>query len=371
MHWGSFGRSKDKRKMDLKTEGKSQNSKVKGRRGRFLLWGSAAVLLLLIFSYSLSLTPLRKLFMGSRRNAPEYVFSYAENQTSDYPTTQGARRFAELVKERSKGRIEIRVHPNAELGSENSVVEQLRFGGVDFARVSLSAVNPLSEKSTVLQMPYLYRDSEHMWKVLSGEIGREIMDSFRGSGIEPLSWYDAGVRNFYTVEKPIEKLEDMANLRIRVQESALMQDMVRALGALPIPLAYEDVYSALQTGEADGAENNWSSYETMQHDEVAKFFTLDEHMRVPEMQIISQVTWDRLSPEDREIIRDCAVESAVFEQRLWQSRTEEAEKRARAEGTVVIVLSAKEKARFRNAMAPLYEKYCGNYMDLIRKIEES
>ncbi len=303
--------------------------------------------------------------------SPEYVFTYAENQTSDYPTTQGGKYFAKLVKERTKGRIEIQVHANADLGSEVSTVEQIQFGGIDFARVSLSTVNPLSEKSLVLQMPYLYRDSAHMWKVLDGEIGREIMDSFDGSGVVPLSWYDAGVRNFYTVSQPIEKLEDMQGLRIRVQESVLMQDMISALGAVPLPLPYENVYSALQTGEADGAENNWSSYETMQHDEVAKYFTLDEHMRVPEMQIVSQVTWDKLSEEDQKILRECAVESAKYEQSLWQTRSDEAEKKVRENGTVVINLSQEEKAKFRNAMAPLYEKYCGKYMDLIQEIEET
>ena len=307
--------------------------------------------------------------LGRHASVPAYVFTYAENQTSDYPTTQGAKRFAELVRERTGGRIEIRVHPNAELGSEVSSVEQLRFGGIDFARVSLSTANVLSPKSIVLQMPYLYRDSAHMWSVLNGEIGQEIMASFDGSGVVPLSWYDAGVRNFYTVSRPIERPEDVSGLKIRVQENDLMQDMVRELGGIPVPLPYEDVYSALQTGSADGAENNWSSYEAMRHNEVAKYYTLDEHMRVPEMQIISQVTWDKLSDGDRRILRECAEESARYEQSLWQSRSDSAEEKVRGEGTVVIVPSPEEKLRFRQAMEPLYEKYCGPYMELIRKIE--
>lgn len=331
------------------------------KRRLTLIFLTAAAAVFLYFGYSL--------IRGADRVIPEFVFSYAENQTSDYPTTQGGKRFAELVRERSNGRIEIRVHPNAELGSEVSTVEQIRYGGIDFARVSLSTVNSLSEKSLVLQMPYLYKDSEHMWSVLNGELGKEIMDSFQGSGIKPLSWYDAGVRNFYTVDKPIERLEDMEGMRIRVQENALMQDMVLALGAVPVPLPYENVYSALQTGEAEGAENNWSSYETMRHNEVAGYYTLDEHMRVPELQIVSQATWDKLSTEDRELIVQCARESAELQKSLWQSRSDTAEERVRAEGTVTIVLSPEEKLRFRRAMEPLYEKYCGENMELIKKIE--
>jgi tripartite ATP-independent transporter DctP family solute receptor len=306
---------------------------------------------------------------GARKNnIPQYVFTYADNQTSDYPTTMGAMRFADLVKEKSGGRIIIEVHANAELGDEKSTTEQLSFGGIDMERVSLSTVADYSGMSQLLQMPYIYTGSEHMWKVLNSEIGRKVMDSFTGSGIVPLSWYDAGARNFYTTDKPIHGVADMKGMKIRVQQSAVMQDMVSVLGATPIPSTYEEVYSQLQKGDIDGAENNVSSYETMKHYEIAKYFTIDEHMRVPEMQAISQSTWDKLSEEDQTIIREAAEESAVYERTLWNEREKTAEQKVKDAGTEFIELTPEAKDEFRNTMLPLYAKYCGEYADLLEQI---
>lgn len=215
----------------------------------------------------------------------EFVLTYAENQAEDYPTTQGAYKFAELVYERTGGKIEIQVNAGGVLGDEKTVIEQLQFGGVDFARVSLSPLAEFVPKLNVLQMPYLYTSREHMWKVLEGSIGDDFMNSFGGSHLVALSWYDAGARNFYSAAKPIESLEDMKGLNIRVQESELMMDTIEALGATPVPTAFGEVYSGLQTGKIDGAENNWPSYESTRHYEVAKYYTLDEHTRVPELQL--------------------------------------------------------------------------------------
>jgi tripartite ATP-independent transporter DctP family solute receptor len=300
--------------------------------------------------------------------APEYVFTYAENQTEDYPTTQGAYRFAQLVNERTQGRIQIRVYADAKLGDEYSILEQLRFGGIDFARCSLSMMSPFSDISNVLMLPYLYRDANHMWSVLEGEIGKKVADTFVDAGLVPLSWYDAGVRSFYFTV-PVRSLEDMRGLVVRVQPAEMMEDMVRCLGATALPEEYQNVYSAIQKGDADGAENNWSSYDAMRHDEVAPYYVLDEHMRVPEIQIASSVTWGQLSEEDQAVIRECAALSAIYERELWNEREEEARLRAMAHGCVEIILSEEEKQRFRDAMEPLYEKYCSDYMDIVGQIK--
>ena len=299
---------------------------------------------------------------------PEFVFTYAENQTGDYPTTAGARYFADRVKEESGGRIEILVYANAELGDENAAVEQVRFGGIDFARASLSSLNACSPKAIVLQMPYLYKDAEHMWRVLDGEIGAEIMASFEGSGVVGLSWYDAAARSFYSSKQPIRDITDLQGMKIRVQDADYMEDMVRCLGAEPVPIVYSGVYSALETGAVDAAENNFPSYETMGHHLVAPYYTLDEHMRIPEMQIVSQVTWDRLSEEDRAMIRRCAEESARYERELWEKRNREARDKVVREGAAVIVLDEEQKEAFRRATESLYEKYCGTQTELVEKI---
>ena len=146
--------------------------------------------------------------------------------------------------------------------------------------------------------------------------------------------------------------------------------MVELLGASALPVAYENVYSAIQQGEADGAENNWSSYDAMHHDKVAPYYLLDEHMRVPEMQMVSGATWNTLPKEDREIIRECAAQSAEYERMLWTAREEEARQRVLSQGCSEITLSEEEKKKFRDAMEPLYVKYCGKYMDTVEQIRE-
>lgn len=299
---------------------------------------------------------------------PEFVFSYAENQPEDYPTTLGAKYFAELVETRTEGRIRIVVQAEGKMGTEAEVIRQIRYGGIDFSRVSLSQLAEYLPELNVLQMPYLYEDSVHMWKVLDGEFGGEFLGDVSNAGLIGLSWYDAGARNFYNSKHAIACLEDIEGMKIRVQESELMVDMVEALGATAVPLDYSETYSALERGIVDGAENNWPSYESMNHNEVAKYYTVDEHTRVPEMQICSEHTWEKLSAEDQTIIIECAKESALYERGLWSEREEESRGIATEQGTEVVELSVKERKRFQTAMTSVYEKYCGEYMDIIDEI---
>lgn len=305
-----------------------------------------------------------------QKSVPDYVLSYADNQTGNYPTVQAARRFAEQVNKETDGRIEIRVYPNAELGDEVSTVQQLTFGGIDFCRCSLSNLSDYSEETLVLQLPYLYENQEHMWRVLDGDIGAQVKQSFGGSGLVALSWFDAGVRNFYTTDREIRSLEDMQGLKIRVQQAELAEDMVEALGAEAVPIVYEAVKDALQTGEIDGAENNWASYEAMHHDEIARYYTVDEHMRVPELMLVSSATWEQLSAEDQATIQRCADAAGLYERELWTARETSAREKCLREGTVEIVLPEREKKRFRDAVSPLYKKYCGDYAELVEKINE-
>lgn len=299
------------------------------------------------------------------------VLRYAENQPQDYPTTQGAYKFAEIVKEKTNGRIQIEIYHGAQLGDEKSVIEQLGFGGIDFTRVSISPLSEFVPSINTLQLPYLYRDGEHMWKVLEGDIGNEFLASVDAAGMLGLSWYDGGARSFYNSKKEVKTLEDMKGLNIRVQESALMMDMVSALGANPTPMAYGEVYSGLQTGTIDGAENNWPSFESTSHYEVAKYFVLDEHTRVPEMQLISKKTAEKLTPEDMAIIKEAAVESALVERTLWAEREKASEEKVRAGGAVITELTPEEKQKFQDACKPLYEKFAADNMDMVTAILET
>ncbi len=299
---------------------------------------------------------------------PEYVFTYAENQAYDYPTAQGARRFAELVKERTNGRIVINVYNDSELGDEPSVIEQLKFGGIDFARVSIMSLADQVEILNVLQLPYLYTNSDHMWRVLDGEIGDELLAELQGTGMVGLSWYDAGARNFYNQVRPIAAPEDLAGLRIRVAQSQMMYDMVYALGAAPVTIGFDEVYSALETGTIDGAENNCPSYASKKHWEVAPYITLDAHNRIPELQLCAQSTWECLNEEDRQILQDCARESALYERTLWAEAETDARAWLKANGCLVTELTNQELTSFREAVQPLYNTYAADYEKLLVRI---
>ena len=202
---------------------------------------------------------------------PELILRYAENQHEDYPTTQAALAFADLVAERTEGRVKVVVYSGGELGAEQSVIEQMQYGGIDFARVSLSQLAEYQPALSVLQLPFLYTDAPQMWRVLDGEIGDEFLSGLGAMDLVGLSWFDAGVRSFYTREK-VETLADLAGLTLRVQESDMMSEMILDLGAKPAQVVYSRVYAALHNAEIDGAENNWPSYEAMGHYEVAPYF---------------------------------------------------------------------------------------------------
>ncbi len=303
--------------------------------------------------------------------AKSYTLRYAENQPEDYPTTKAAYKFAEIVKEKSNGRINIEVYAGAQLGDEKSVIEQIQLGTIDFTRVSISPLCEFNKSLNVLQMPYLYKDAAQMWRVLDGDIGATFLKNMEANNMYGLSWFDGGSRNFYNSVRPVTKLEDMKGLKIRVQESSLMMGMVKALGAEPTPMAYGEVYSALQNKTIDGAENNWPSYESTSHYEVAKYFVMDEHTRVPEMQLISKATMEKLSAEDQQIIRDAAKESAKVERELWSQREKDSEKKVREGGSEITKLADGELAKFQAAMEPLYTEFTADYKDIVEAIRKA
>jgi len=294
------------------------------------------------------------------------VLRLAENHGADYPTTQGDYEFARLVEERTDGRIKIEVYPGAQLGDERAVIEQVQFGAIDFSRVSISPLSAFSGDLNALQMPYLYRDADHMWKVLRGSIGDEFLSSLEPAGFVGLSWYDSGARSFYNSQREINTVEDLKGLKIRVQESALMVGLVEALGAVATPMPFGEVYSALQTGVIDGAENNWPSYYSTSHYEVAGYFTLDEHTRVPEITIASKISMDKLSAEDQAIIKQAAKDSMDFQIKAWADYEKEAEKVIRDNGNTITYLS--NNAEFQAAMQPLYDALSDDLKKVVEKV---
>lgn len=291
---------------------------------------------------------------------PELILRYAENQPEGYPTTEAAYAFAELVAERTDGRVNVRVYSNGVLGSETSIVEQMEYGGIDFSRISIMSLGEFVPEVFVLQLPFLYKDDDHMWRVLDGAIGEVFLDSIKDRiGLTGLAWFDAGVRHFYT-NRPVKGLEDLQGLRIRVAESGLMEDLIRQLGAVPVRLSYDDVYSALAKGEIDGAENNWPSYDYSGHFEVAKYMLVDGHTRIPELLLASAEAMEKLTaldPRYPALVRDCAREAALLERDLWKQAETESEAEMREAGVTVTTLTDEEWQRFRDTVEPIYQEY--------------
>ncbi len=305
---------------------------------------------------------------GEEAGDEPIVLRLAETHVQDYPTTQGNYYFAELVEERTNGRITIEVYHSSQLGEERDVIEQVQFGAIDFTRVSISPLAAFSPSLDALQMPYLYRDADHMWNVLKGEIGDEFLASLEPADFVGLAWYDSGARSFYNSVREIKTVADMEGLKFRVQQSDLMVGLVEALGAVATPMPFGEVYSGLQTGVIDGAENNWPSYYSTSHYEVAQYYTLDRHTRVPEILIGSKIVMDRLSEEDQEIIRQAAKDSIDYQIEQWANFVEVSEEEIRAAGNVITELTPEAYAEFQAAMQPLYDRLSPELQEVVARI---
>ncbi len=228
-------------------------------------------------------------------------FRAADSQNEDYPTVQALRYMGRMVTERSGGRHQIRVFHSRQLGEEKETIEQTRAGAIDLNRTNGALIGNFVPAMNVLALPFLFRSIEHLQKVLDGPIGNEILNSFEPYGFVGLAFYDSGARSIYNSVRPVRSIADIRGLRLRVQQSELMSDTIKALGAEPIELPYGQVLTALSTALIDGAENNWPSFVTSGHYKYAGYYTLTEHAMSPEVLVMSQKAWESLSAEDRTI----------------------------------------------------------------------
>ncbi|TNC47412.1 TRAP transporter substrate-binding protein [Rubellimicrobium rubrum] len=300
--------------------------------------------------------------------AQEITLRSSDTHPDGYPTVEAVKHVGELVKERTDGRITIEVFHSAQLGEEKDTIEQTQFGVIDMNRVSLGPFNNLIPETAVVSLPYIFRDAEHMHRVMDGPIGDEILAAFEPHGLIGLAFYDSGARSFYNSEKPIESVEDLEGMKFRVMQSDVFVDMVDALGGDATPMPYGEVYSAIETGVIDGAENNPPSYQTSGHAEVAGYYSLDEHLIVPEVLVMSKTRWDQLSPEDQEVIRQAAQDSVSVQRELWAEAEKAALEEVIANGAQVNEI---DKQPFIDAMAPVYEKYANTpeLQDLVERIQ--
>ena len=281
-------------------------------------------------------------------------FRAADTQSEDYPTVEALRYMGRLIAERSGDRHQIRVFHSRQLGEEKETIEQTRVGAIDLNRTNVALIGAFVPAMNVLAMPFLFRSIEHMQKVLDGPIGTAILDSFEPYGFVGLTFYDSGARSIYNSVRPIRSIADMKGLRLRVQQSELMSDMIKALGANPIELPYGQVRTGLATKLIDGAENNWPSYVTTDHYKYAGYYTLTEHTMSPEVLVMSQKAWDSLSSEDRKIFREAAIESSHFMRERWKALEERSRRQAESAG--VTIITDFDRKPFEAAMDGTYAK---------------
>jgi tripartite ATP-independent transporter DctP family solute receptor len=281
-------------------------------------------------------------------------FRAADNQVEDYPTVQALQYMARLITERTNGRHSMRVFHSRQLGEERDTIEATKVGAIDINRTNIVPLGAFAPSVNVLAMPFLFRSVEHLHKVLDSDVGQEILASLQAQGFVGLTYYDSGARSIYNNVRPIRSLADLRGLKIRVQQSELMVEMIKALGAEPIELSYGQVLTGLTTKLIDGAENNWPSYVTTGHFRHAGYYSLTEHLMAPEVLIMSLKAWDSLNEEDRRIFRDAARESNLFMRARWKSLEEQSQRQAEAAG--IMVVSGIDRKPFEAAMAGLYAK---------------
>ena len=302
-------------------------------------------------------------------SACEVTLRSSDTHPDGYPTVAAVQYMGEELAKATDNKLCIEVFHSAQLGEEKDTIEQTQFGVIDLNRVSLGPFNNIIEETKIPSLPYIFRSVEHMHKVMDGPIGEEILAAFEAHDLIGLAFYDGGSRSFYNSQKPITSMEDLSGLKFRVMQSDLFVDMVDALGANATPVPYGEVYSSIQTGVIDGAENNWPSFESSGHYEVAGYYTLDQHLIVPEVLVMSKATWDKLSAEEQQAVREAARASVPVMRDLWAEREKASEAKVREAG--VEIITDIDKTPFIEAMVPGYEKYVttDKLKDLVARIQ--
>jgi tripartite ATP-independent transporter DctP family solute receptor len=297
------------------------------------------------------------------------VLKSADTHSDGYPTVEAVKHMGKLLSEWTNGRLTIKVYPGRQLGEEKDTIEQVTAGAIDLNRVNLAPLNSIVPETAIPALPYIFRSIEHMYKVMDGEIGQEILDAFEAHGMIGLCYYDSGARSFYNSKRPIKSPADMKGMKIRVQNSDLFVATMEALGANATPMEFGQVYEALKTGVIDGAENNWPSYESTRHFEVAKHYSLDQHSMSPEVLVMSKKSWNKLSKKDQDLVRKAAWMSVPVMRELWNARVKKSKAMVMNAGNKVIPNVNKQP--FIDAMGPVYEKFASTpaLKKLVKRIQ--
>lgn len=324
---------------------------------------SRSFTLLVILSVSLFM-----IFGCSGGNSKVVRLKIAHGLNVDHPVHKAMEFMARRAFEKSNGTLVIDIYPSEQLGNEKECIEQLQLGILSMTKVSSSPLESFVPNIKVYALPYLFRDAEHKWKIFTGPIGKELLVAGSPKGLRGLCYYDAGARSFYTKSKPILHPDDLKGLKIRVQQSPMAIKMVDALGGSATPIPWGELYTALQQGVVDGAENNAPSLYTSRHYEVAKYYSLDEHTMVPDVLLISTLQWNELSETHKRILQEAADESVPYQRKLWAEFVKKAMDDMTSKGLQVF---KPDKGPFMERAQKMYKEFQGTEIgDLAKRIQE-
>lgn len=306
-------------------------------------------------------------FVSCTGSQKSKVLKLAHGLDPSHSVHLGIVNMGDILKEKSDGKLTIEIYPSQQLGSERQCVELLQIGSLAMTKVSAAIMEGFDPRYKVLSLPYIFKNKEHSYRVLDGEIGSELLASGSEFWLRGLTFYDAGCRSFYTKDRPIMKPEDLAGLKIRVMKSPTAVNMIRAMGGSPTPISWGELYTALQGGVVDGAENNPPSFYLSHHYEVCKYYCINEHTSVPDVLLISTIIWNQLSEEEQGWLLEAARESAVYQRILW-AESEKESLEAVAKAGVEVIYPPKEP--FIEAVSSLYDEYevMPEISDLINRI---
>src|ERR1700730_9294950 len=319
---------------------------------------------------TLALALLASIILAAEAHAQQkLVLKASDVHPAGYPTVVAVEHLGRKLEKATNGRLSVQMYASMQLGGEKETIEQTQLGAIQIVRCSVGTLGPVVDDINVFNLPFLFRDVAHMNKVVDGAIGQELLDkvtSHPSANLVGLCWMDVGARSFYTVKKPVKSINDLKGLKIRVIGNPIFVDMANAIGANGVAMGYDQVFSALQTGVIDGAENNPPSFVFDNHYQAAKFYTLTEHLIVPEILVFSRKTWDTLSKDDQGLLRKLGREAQADERVLWAAYEKQAMDKARASG--VQIVETIDKQPFQDAVKPVWDKYAPRFADQIKRI---
>jgi tripartite ATP-independent transporter DctP family solute receptor len=304
------------------------------------------------------------------RAQAKMVFKASDVQPAGYPTVAATENLGKKLAAATDGRLSVQMYPSMQLGGEKETIEQTQIGAIQLLRVSVGSMGPIVDDINVVNMPFLFKNTAHSEKMMDGPIGQELLDKITASpnaNLVALCWMNSGARSLYNSKHPIKSIEDIKGLKFRVIGNPIFIDMMNSLGGNGVAMGYDQVFSALQTGVIDGAENNPPSYVFSNHYTAAKYLSLTEHLIIPEVLVFSKRAWTNLSADDQNLLKKFAREAQFEERELWNKYEQQAMEKAKAAGCQIVEIA--DKSPFQNAVKPVWDKYGPKYQDMIKRIQ--